>query len=287
MRRRTRTAALALLLATASIVATAGAQERGPTPASPQDLQAAVGKLGDIDYATRVKAGRVIRRAPGAAAVPVLLQAAREHADGYIRFKALVLLVGFADPRTLDAMEESLGLAEMIGCAKWLMASSTSRRPGWRCDCSRRLTRRRASSRRLFAGPSACCDGAYQPAGSRRADSRRHARPGLLPELGDRSTVHAEQIATALPRLLEHRKGRGSATMRRRARQAGYKAAPQRFRELQRTGSQVLQPSVAAAIWAAWRELLVASRVHPVRLASPRTFPATRMHSQLRGGAWP
>ena len=54
MRRRTRTAALALLLATASIVAIGGAQERGPTPASPQDLQAAVGTLGDIDYATRV-----------------------------------------------------------------------------------------------------------------------------------------------------------------------------------------------------------------------------------------
>jgi hypothetical protein len=44
-----------------------------------------------------MKAGRAIRRAPGAIAVPALLAAAREHADGYVRFKALVLLTGFSD----------------------------------------------------------------------------------------------------------------------------------------------------------------------------------------------
>ena len=55
-----------------------------------------------------MKAGRAIRRAPGAVAVPALLDAAREHGDGYIRFKALILLTGFGDPRTVDAMEEAL-----------------------------------------------------------------------------------------------------------------------------------------------------------------------------------
>ena len=102
--------AAGLALATLLIGASGAirAQERGPTPLSAVDLQAAIGKLGDLDYPTRMKAGRAIRRAPEAAAVPALLQAARDHADGYIRFKALILLTGFGDPRTLEAMEEAL-----------------------------------------------------------------------------------------------------------------------------------------------------------------------------------
>jgi HEAT repeat protein len=37
-----------------------------------------------------------------------LLQAVSEQADGYVRYRALVLLTGFNDPRTTDAMRESL-----------------------------------------------------------------------------------------------------------------------------------------------------------------------------------
>ena len=40
--------------------------------------------------------------------MPALLQAVTEHADGYVRYRALVLLTGFNDPRTKDAMRESL-----------------------------------------------------------------------------------------------------------------------------------------------------------------------------------
>src|SRR5262249_58137330 len=70
--------------------------------------QAETNKLGDLDYATRTNASRVIRRAPGAQAVPALLQTVAEHADGYVRYRALVLLTGFNDPRTKDSMRESL-----------------------------------------------------------------------------------------------------------------------------------------------------------------------------------
>src|SRR5688500_10567564 len=82
------------------------AQERGPVAASPKQIQDAISKLGDFDYATRMGAARTLRRAPSAQAVPALLQAAAEHADGFVRFRALTLLTGFNDPRTLDAMAE-------------------------------------------------------------------------------------------------------------------------------------------------------------------------------------
>jgi HEAT repeat protein len=83
-------------------------QERGPVPVSPKQIQEAISKLGDFDYATRMGAGRTLRRAPAAQAVPALLQAVGDHADGFIRFRALTLLTGFNDPRTLDAMEAAM-----------------------------------------------------------------------------------------------------------------------------------------------------------------------------------
>ena len=95
---------LAILLT----VAAASAQERGPTPVSPEEIRQAIGKLGDLDYATRMAAGRTIRRAASAQVVPALLQTVAEHADGYIRYKALTLLTGFSDPRTVDAMREAM-----------------------------------------------------------------------------------------------------------------------------------------------------------------------------------
>jgi HEAT repeat protein len=84
------------------------AQERGPTPASPEQIRAAIDKLADLDYATRMAAGRTIRRAPAAQVVPALLQTVSEHADGFVRFRALILLTGYSDPRIEDVMETML-----------------------------------------------------------------------------------------------------------------------------------------------------------------------------------
>jgi HEAT repeat protein len=82
-------------------------------PAAPQtvtaeQLQGAIDKLGSLDYATRTDASRLVRRTAGSQAVPALLNAVATHADGYVRYRALVLLTGFNDPRTEDAMRESL-----------------------------------------------------------------------------------------------------------------------------------------------------------------------------------
>jgi HEAT repeat protein len=80
------------------------AQERGPQAVSAQELQTAIDRLGNLDYSIRMNASRTIRRAPGTQAVPALIQAVSEHKDGYVRFRALVLLSGFNDPRTPDVV---------------------------------------------------------------------------------------------------------------------------------------------------------------------------------------
>src|SRR5690349_18123226 len=87
----------------------ARAQEpNAPQSVSPAQLKAAIDKLGDLDYATRTNASRLVRRTAGAQAVPALLRTVAEHGDGYVRYRALVLLTGFNDPRTRDAMRASL-----------------------------------------------------------------------------------------------------------------------------------------------------------------------------------
>jgi HEAT repeat protein len=102
-----RSVALCLLLFTFLTVGVR-AQERGPTPATPEQIKAAIDKLADLDYSTRMAAGRTIRRAPSAQVVPALLQAFAEHADGYIRFRSLILLTGYSDPRIADVMETAM-----------------------------------------------------------------------------------------------------------------------------------------------------------------------------------
>ena len=82
-------------------------------PMAPQtmvaaELQGAIDTLGSLDYATRTNASRLVRRTAASQAVPALLNAVAHHADGYVRYRALVLLTGFNDPRTTDAMRESL-----------------------------------------------------------------------------------------------------------------------------------------------------------------------------------
>jgi HEAT repeat protein len=79
-----------------------------PRAVSADQLKAAIAKLGDLDYTTRTNASRTVRRTPSNQAVPALLQAVDEQQDGYIRYRALVLLTGFNDPRTKDAMRASL-----------------------------------------------------------------------------------------------------------------------------------------------------------------------------------
>ncbi len=105
-----------LFLAVAAASVRAGAQGP-PAPRAPEQresavtaeqLKTAIDRLATVDYPVRAAAARTIRRAPVPVAVPALLEASAGHADGYVRFRSLILLSGFNDPRTRDVMAQSL-----------------------------------------------------------------------------------------------------------------------------------------------------------------------------------
>lgn len=85
----------------------ARAQERRD-PVTAEQVQAAIDTLGSLEFPRRMDAARTVRRALPATAVPALLRAVASHTDGYVRFRALVILSGFNEPRTRDVMLKAL-----------------------------------------------------------------------------------------------------------------------------------------------------------------------------------
>jgi HEAT repeat protein len=88
---------------------TAPAPQAEGQPVTLQQVTAAIDNLGSIDFPIRSTASRTVRRADGSIAVPALLQAVKQHKDEYVRFRALVVLSGFNDPRTRDVMASVIG----------------------------------------------------------------------------------------------------------------------------------------------------------------------------------
>src|SRR5262249_33717443 len=78
-----------------------------PQTVSAASLQTAIDSLGKLDYDTRTNASRLIRRTPPNQAVPALIKAVRTHEDGYVKYRALVLLTGFNDPDTTMVIHEA------------------------------------------------------------------------------------------------------------------------------------------------------------------------------------
>lgn len=101
---------LACLIAISILSTSRALAQEPPRPeaVSAADLQAAINKLGDLDYDTRTAASRLVRRTAAAQVVPALTTAVTSHSDGYVRYRALVLLTGFNDPRTKDVMRSVL-----------------------------------------------------------------------------------------------------------------------------------------------------------------------------------
>ena len=55
-----------------------------------------------------MNAARALRRAPADTVVPALVRAVESHKDQFVRFRSLVLLTGFNDPRTPGVVQEML-----------------------------------------------------------------------------------------------------------------------------------------------------------------------------------
>lgn len=78
------------------------------TPVAQPSLATAIDQLVSFDFPVRTEAARIVRRTPAAQAVPALAAAAREHTDGYVRYRALVLLAGFGDASARSTMRALL-----------------------------------------------------------------------------------------------------------------------------------------------------------------------------------
>lgn len=72
------------------------------------DLTRHIDNLSALDYATRTAAAQRVRRAPAEEVVPALMAAVREHADQFVRYRALVLLTSFNARETPDLVRSLL-----------------------------------------------------------------------------------------------------------------------------------------------------------------------------------
>lgn len=229
-------------------MATLAGQDRGPQATSPGQLRGAVDRLGDVDYASRTKAAATVRRAPAGPAVAALLQAVREHGDGYVRYKSLVLLTGFQDPRTKEQMIEVL--ASPNDRLREVAYAYFERFPD------------PALTPRLLAALTTETGEFVRPALVRAlaaaADDPR-VREALLADVMRgvdffRSTVIEAlgdyRRAYAVPRLTEvaSREGPLQDDAVLALGKIGDKRALELFARLQRSGERTLQPTVAAAI---------------------------------------
>jgi HEAT repeat protein len=100
--------ACVLVLACGSALAGQAQEPASPQAVSTVDLKSAIDKLGNLDYDVRTSASRTVRRTQASQAVPALIEAAAGHADGYVRYRALVLLTGFNDSRATATMQSAM-----------------------------------------------------------------------------------------------------------------------------------------------------------------------------------
>ncbi|MGH9175037.1 MAG: HEAT repeat domain-containing protein [Vicinamibacterales bacterium] len=237
-----------MVAASAMTAAQPAAQERGPAPTSADALKSAISHLGDLDYATRAKAGRVVRRAPATQAVPALLEAVQGHKDGYIRFKSLVLLTGFNDPRAAEQMIEALGSAN--DRLREVAYGYFERRP------DRGLTSRLLAALQKedgeFVRPSlvralAAIGDDPKVREALLLDVTRgvdHFRSTVIEALGDFKHAYAIAKLTEVAKLEGPLQDDAVLALG----MIGDKQALAALAALQRTGSPALQPTVAAAI---------------------------------------
>jgi HEAT repeat protein len=226
------------------------AAQEPPAPQAipPAQLQAAIDRLGDLDYATRTSAARTVRRAAAAQAVPALLQAVAEHADGYVRYRALVLLTGFNDPRTKDAMREALvspnDRLRAVAYSFFEHNPDRATAPTLLAALDKEQAEfvRPALVRALAAGAD---DPRVRPALLRDVGrGQDFFRSAVIEALGDYKAQYALEAVTAIAKLDGPLQDDAALALGK----IGDKRALETLAGLQRTAPRTAQPSIAAAI---------------------------------------
>lgn len=223
-------------------------QARGPDRIGPAEIRAAIDRLGDLDFAARVAAARTIRRAPAAAAVPALIEAVSGHAEGFVRFRALVLLTGFNDPRAaplvLDLLDDPNDRLRTVAYA-WIEHHHP---PDALPRLRRALEREQADLVRpaLVRALAAYGDDAdvRRTVVALLAKEGDLARAALVEALGDRRATYAYDAVLALARRAGPLQDDAVLALGR----MGDRRALPELAALQRTAPRDLQPAVAAAI---------------------------------------
>ena len=249
---RKRTEVTLCVLVAAAVVAAvsvvANQEPSAPQTVTAAQLQAAIAKLGDLDYTTRTNASRIVRRTANTQAVPALLTAVADQLDGYVRYRSLVLLTGFNDPRTKDAMRESL--ASPNDRLRSVAFSFFEHNPDpamippflTALDKEQGEFVRPALVRALAAlGGDARVRQALVPQVSRGEDFFRSA---VIEALGDYKAQYAFDAVTAVAKLEGPLQDDAAMALGK----IGDKRALETLAALQRTAPRPTQPSIAAAI---------------------------------------
>jgi HEAT repeat protein len=231
------------------------AQEpNAPQTVSAAQLQSAIDKLGDLDYATRTNASRLVRRTPAAQAVPALMQAVSEHADGYVRYRALVLLTGFNDPRTKDSIREALASPndrlrtvaysfyehnpDRSMLSQFVKALDTEQGEFVRPVLVRALAATVAS------GSGDAVTGARQLLVRDVSRGEDYFRSSVIEALGDYKATYANDAITAVAKLDGPLQDDAALALGK----IGDKRALETLAQLQRSAPRQAQPSIAASI---------------------------------------
>ena len=224
----------------------ARAQEpNAPQAVSPAQLKAAIDKLGDLDYATRTNASRTVRRTATPQAVPALLQTVAEHTDGYVRYRALVLLTGFNDPRAKDAMRESLSSPN--DRLRTVAYSYFEHNPDRAMTATflAAIDKEQAEFVRPALVRAIAALGPPQPALVREVSrGEDFFRSAVIEALGDYKAAYAFDAITAVARIDGPLQDDAALALGK----IGDKRALETLAAMQRSASRPTQPSIAAAI---------------------------------------
>jgi HEAT repeat protein len=244
MMRRALNASIVLLLCAGGFLAASPQTSEVPAAA----VAAAVPKLGSFDLAVRTEASRTVRRATAAVAVPALTAAALEHTDGYVRYRALVLLAGFGGPSASTTMRQVLtdrnDRLRTVAYAWFELHKDPAILPSLIGALAREQSEfvRPALTRALAAyGEDARARDAILPLVMRGEDDFRGA---VIEALGDYGATFSVDQITEVAKLDGPLQDDAVTALGK----IGDQRARARLIELQRSGPKAAQPSIAAAL---------------------------------------